>query len=287
MRTIHYLAIFFFCSCLWACQSGDSTANEQQDATSEETATPEQSESRVKGREISYTKDSLTMKGYIAYNDSTSERRPGILVVHEWWGHNDYARKRADMLAEMGYVALAVDMYGDGKTAAHPDDAGKFAGMVMSNMEEARARFDKAMETLKQDPRTDPEKIGAIGYCFGGGVVLNMALQGADLDAVVSFHGSLPTPESVDGSQVKANMLVCHGADDPFIPAEKVEQFRKLMDEGGVSMTFNAYEGATHSFTNPDADENGKKFELPLAYNEQADKESWDNMSVFLKAIFQ
>ncbi len=140
---------------------------------------------------MAYSTDSVTMNGYIAYNDTVSEKQPGVLVVHEWWGHNEYARKRADMLAELGYVAFAVDMYGDGKQANHPSDASGFAGEVMGNFEEAKARFAKAIETLKTDPHIDTNKIAAIGYCFGGSVVLSMANAGFDLDAVAAFHSGL------------------------------------------------------------------------------------------------
>ena len=158
------------------------------------------------------------LKGYLAFDDSVEDKRPGVLVVHEWWGHNEYARKRARMLAELGYTALAVDMYGDGKEAAHPDDAAKFAGEVMQKMEVAKGRFAAAMKVLQNHETTHADRIVAIGYCFGGGVVLHMARFGVDLDGVVNFHGLLATSKPAQSGVVKAKILVCHGAEDQFIP---------------------------------------------------------------------
>jgi len=269
--------LLFFLACLTGCKSSPSSGTEGDGASSP----------KISGEEISYTTDSVTMKGYLVKDQSLTDPRPGVLVVHEWWGHNDYARRRATMLAEMGYVAFAVDMYGDGKTADHPEDAGKFAGAVMANMSEARARFSQALEVLGNDSHCDATKIAAIGYCFGGGVVLNMALQGVDLNGVASFHGSLPTPDTVDGGGIKAALLVCHGADDPFIPAETVQTFQQKMQDAGVDLTFESYEGAVHSFTSPTADSLGKKFEMPLAYNAAADQASWQALETFLTRIFE
>ena len=145
----------------------------------------------IEGKTVQYTVDGVVMKGYLAYDKNITGRRPGVLVVHEWWGLNDYARMRARMLAEMGYTALAVDMYGDGKQAMHPEDAGKFSSELMKNFDVAKARFMAALDFLKGQPTVDPGRIAAIGYCFGGGIVLNMARQGVDLRGVASFHGSL------------------------------------------------------------------------------------------------
>ena len=235
---------------------------------------------------VEYTANGLTMKGYLAYEKHTDTRRPGILVVHEWWGHNDHARKRAEMLAELGYVALAVDMYGDGRKAEHPEDAGKFAGEVSRNMPLMKARFLAALEVLRSDSHVDPENIAAIGYCFGGGVVLNMARAGLDLKGVVSFHGSLGTATPAAKGAVKARVLVCNGASDTFVPEDDIRNFKKEMDSAGVSYDFRSYEGAIHSFTNPAATEIGKKFNLAVAYNEAADKNSWKDMQEFLRETF-
>ena len=240
----------------------------------------------IKHEEVSYTANGVTMKGYLAYDDAVKGKRPGVLVVHEWWGHNAYARKRANMLAELGYTALAVDMYGDGKQANHPNDAGKFAGEVMQNAEGAKARFVAALDLLKKHKTVEASRIAAIGYCFGGGVVLHMARAGVDLKGVASFHGSYGTQTPAEKGKVKAAVLVCHGAADPFITAEQVEGLKKEMQDAGVDFKFIAYEDAKHSFTNPDADESGKKFELPLAYNKAADEKSWADLRQFLKKIF-
>ena len=240
----------------------------------------------IKNEEISYTANGITMKGYLAYDEAIKGKRPGVLVVHEWWGHNEYARKRATMLAELGYIALAVDMYGDGKQAAHPDDAGKFAGAVMQNMEGAKARFMAALDLLKKNPHTDPKRIAAIGYCFGGGVVLHMARFGFDLKGVVSFHGSLGTQTPAPAGKVKAKVLVCNGADDGFITPEQIATFKKEMADAKVNFQFISYPGAKHSFTNPDADQYAKQFGMPFAYNAAADKKSWEDMQAFFKKIF-
>ncbi len=257
-----------------------------QKPSEETTADPEKSSPQLVGKEIEYATDTITMKGYLAYDASQQGARPGVLVVHEWWGHNAYARRRADMLAEMGYTALAVDMYGGGKTADHPDDAGKFSQEVFENIESGMARFNAALELIKNHPSTDPNKIAAIGYCFGGGVVLHMARSGADLDGVVSFHGSLGTESPAQEGDVVAAVLVCHGAEDPFVQPEQVEGLKAEMEAAKVDFTFIAYPGAKHSFTNPDADVFGEKFELPLAYNEAADSQSWQDMQEFFIRVF-
>jgi dienelactone hydrolase len=191
------------------------------------------------------------------------------------------------MLAELGYVALAVDMYGDGKQANHPEDAGKFAMEIMQNMPTAKARFDAGVKLLKEQPQTDAGKIGAIGYCFGGGIVLRMAVSGEDLTGVVCFHGGLPTDSVENPKQVKAKLLVCNGADDKFVPVEQIDAFKKAMVGAGINFKFVNYPGAIHAFTNTAADSLSKKFNLPLAYNKQADEGSWRDMKEFLKEIFR
>ncbi len=241
---------------------------------------------QLKGEEISYEADGITMQGYLALDAHGTEKKPGVLVVHEWWGHNDYARRRADMLAELGYVALAVDMYGDGQTAEHPKDAGKFAGAVFQNLEGAKARFEKALETLKAQAQVDPENIAAIGYCFGGTVVINMANAGMDLKGVAGFHAGLSLPITPEKGAVKAKVLVCNGADDPMINAEQQENFKKAMDQAEVDYQYISYPGAVHGFTNPEATALGEKFEMPVAYDEQADKASWEELQNFLAGIF-
>jgi dienelactone hydrolase len=252
----------------------------------EETPPPPPAGPSIQTEEVEYTAGDVTMKGFLAWDANISGPRPGVLVVHEWWGLNDYARGRARQLAELGYTALAVDMYGDGKLAEHPDDAGKFASEVMQNLPAAEARFHAAHELLDAHPTTDPAKTAAIGYCFGGGVVLHMARAGADLAGVVSFHGSLPGEAIEDPHAVKAKVLVLHGAADPFTTPEQIDAFKKSMDDAGVDYRFVVYQGAKHSFTNPEADTFAEKFGLPLAYDAAADEQSWQAMKEFLEEIF-
>ncbi len=240
----------------------------------------------VTGKEVLYNAGDLTFKGYMAFDDSLTGKRPGILVVHEWWGHNDYARKRARMLAELGYTALAVDMYGDGKQAEHPSEAGQFAAEVRQNMPVATERFLAALQVLKDHPTVNPEQIAAIGYCFGGGLVLQMARQGMDLDAVVSFHGSLATDTPAQPGVVKARILVCDGANDKMVTPQQIQAFHLEMKGADVDYKFVSYPGAMHSFTNPDADAYAEKFGIPVAYNAEADKRSWQDMQDFLKETF-
>jgi len=243
--------------------------------------------SKIVGEEVQYTSNGTTFKGYLAYDDSITGKRPGVLVVHEWWGHNEYARKRAYMLAQMGYIALAVDMYGDGKQAHHPEDASKFSGEVLSNLDTAQKRFEAAMNVLQNQNTTDSKRIAAIGYCFGGAIVLNMARRGVDLDGVISYHGSLPTNDPPKSGEVKARVLIFHGGDDKFITEEQIKTFTDQMKNANADITFITYPGVIHSFTNPEADNYSKKFNIPLAYNAEADKQSWDKTQEFLNTIFK
>jgi dienelactone hydrolase len=241
----------------------------------------------VIGKEVVYKADGISMKGYIASDNAISGKRPGILVVHEWWGQNAYARKRAEDLAALGYTALAVDMYGEGKQAKHPKDAGAFSKAVMSDLNGAKARFKAALSVLRSESSVDPNKIGAIGYCFGGGVVLNMARMGVDLKGVVSFHGSLGASVRAKEDEVKAAVLVAHGAADPFVPVIDIAGLATEMVAANVDYTFHSYPNAQHSFTNPGADKVGKEFSLPLAYNAEADSRSWEDMKSFFARIFK
>jgi dienelactone hydrolase len=241
----------------------------------------------IQGGTVEYCVQGVVMKGYLAYDENLKVNRPGVLVVHEWWGLNDYARKRANMLAELGYIALAIDMYGDGKTVMHPDDAGKLSSELMKNIDVAKMRFIAAMDFLKQQPFIDSTRIAAIGYCFGGGVVLNMARQGMDLKGVASFHGGLTAIQPAQPNSIKAKILVLNGGADKFITAEQIEAFKQEMKSAGADFQFISYPGAMHSFTNSDADAMSKKFNMPIAYNAEADKKSWDELKEFLDAIFR
>lgn len=237
---------------------------------------------------VEYSDGETVMNGYLAYDDAVKGRRPGILVVHEWWGHNDYARKRAEMLAGLGYTALAVDMYGEGKVAAHPQEAGEFAGAVKEQFATSgKNKFLAAMGILKNHPTVDAERIGAIGYCFGGSTVLQMARYGVDLKGVVSFHGGLGTDAPAKPGMVKAKILVAHGEDDSFISPEEIQAFKQEMETAGVDYRFISYPGAVHSFTNPDADKIAAEFGLPIAYNKAADEQSWKDMQAFFQKVFK
>ena len=238
---------------------------------------------KIQTKEVEYRQGSTVLKGFIAWDDAVSGKRPGVLVVHEWWGLNDHARNQARRLAEAGYVGFALDMYGAGKVTTHPQDAQAFATEATKDPAVAAARFNAALELLKRDPRVDPARIAAIGYCFGGGVVLNMARAGADLAAVVSFHGSLGTQTPAQPGKVKARLLVLAGGADPFVPPEQVEAFRKEMQAAGARFEIVTYPGAKHGFTNPDAATYG----MPqLAYDAAADRESWAAMLQLFREIF-
>ena len=243
-------------------------------------------QAEVKGEQVEYRAGDKLMKGYLAYDDAVSGRRPAVLVVHEWWGHNDYARNRARMLAELGYTALAVDMYGDGKQADHPKQAGQFAGEVKKNMDAAADRFDAGVQLLKQHQTVDPQKISAIGYCFGGGIVLEMARRGADLDVVGSFHGTLGTENPAAPGSINGRILAFNGAADPFVKTEQVDAFKAEMRAATSNFMFIDFPGVKHSFTNPDADEAGARFNLPLAYNANADRVSWEMLNLALQQAY-
>ena len=242
---------------------------------------------KIEGKPVEYTAGGVTLKGYLAYDENVKGKRPGILVVHEWWGQNEFVRNKARKLAELGYAALALDMYGEGRLASHPDDAGKFSSELMKNFPVAKERFLAALDFLKKQPTVDPDRIGAIGFCFGGGVVLNMARQGVDLKGVASFHGSLAVVKPDQPTPIKAAVRVYNGADDKFIPAEAIEALKKEMADQKVNFKFVNYPGAVHAFTNPEATETGKKFNMPIAYNDAADKASWADMQAFFKEIFK
>ena len=271
---------------LIACLVGVVCCKPKAEKSTEATEEAEQLPVNVKGEEVAYATDSTSLKGYIAYDSNAEGKRPGILVVHEWWGHNNYVRQRADMLAELGYTAIAVDMYGDGKLADHPDDAGKFAMSVFSNLPEATSRFNAAMELLKSHPSVDTEKIAAIGYCFGGSVVLTMANSGSDLDAVAAFHSGVQLPV-MPNDQLKAKVLVCNGADDPFISPESITAFKTAMDSIGADYQYFSYPGVKHSFTSKEADANAEKFGMPLAYDADADAKSWASLQQLFDKAFQ
>ena len=225
-----------------------------------------------------YSVENIDFKGYLAWDDSVNEVRPGVLVFPEWWGLNDYIKKRTEQIAELGYLAFGVDMYGEGKIVDTPEEAGSLMNRVLEDKQIIKARVEGAYNVLKEHPLSDSERLGAIGYCFGGALVLNMARMGMDLRAVVSFHGALDSFFSPAPGDVKAKVLVCHGEADEFISKEAVEQFKSEIDTAEADYDFFSYQGAFHGFSNPAADERGRKFNIPLAYNEIADRNSWKSM---------
>ena len=236
--------------------------------------------------EVRYRAGDTELRGFLAWDRRSQDARPGVIVVHEWWGHNEYARKRARMLAELGYTALAVDMYGDGKRADHPSDAGQFASAVMEDLDSAQRRFEAGLRLLREHDTTDPERMAAIGYCFGGAVVLHMARAGVDLDAVASFHGMLRPATPAERGRIKARVLVCTGADDPMIPPADVEALRAEMAAAGARCEVESYPGVVHSFTNPNATALGEQFGLPLRYDARADAASWAKLQQVLLQEF-
>lgn len=244
---------------------------------------PVLAQAAVKTETVTYKVNDVTFKGYLAWDDAGKDKRPGVLVVHEWWGLDSYAKKRAEQLAQMGYVAFAVDMYGDGKTTEHPKEAGAMAGMVRKNQKDWLERGQAGLKLLRDHPLVDGKKLGAIGYCFGGSTALHLAQNGADLAAVVSFHGALPVPEEEQARSIKAKVLICHGALDNFIPEETIAKFRKAYEAAKVDYELVYFGGAVHSFTVPDCDKRG----IPgIAYNAAADRRSWQMMTNLFQEAF-
>lgn len=241
----------------------------------------------VVGEEISYkSADGTVLKGYVAYDEAKKGKRPAIIVIHEWWGNNEYSRHRADMLAQLGYIAIAVDMYGNGKEGPTPKEAGELAGPFYSNPQLAKERIEAAVNKIKEYAETDASQMACIGYCFGGSMSLTAAKLGMDFKGVASFHGGLAGIPAEAG-KTKAKILVCHGAADKFISDEEVKNFRHNLDSVKVDYQFISYPDATHAFTNPGSTANGQKFNIPIAYNAAADKKSWEDMKDFFKTIFK
>jgi dienelactone hydrolase len=236
---------------------------------------------KITTADATYKVDSVTSISYVAYDASKQGPRPVVLVIPEWWGLNDYAKMRARELAKLGYLAMAVDMYGNGKQGETPEAAGNLAGAFYSNDEMVRSRIKAAMDKAKSYPQADTTKVAIIGYCFGGAMGLKAAKLGFPLRGVVSFHGNL------EGTANKnAPILICHGEADKFVTAEEVGAWRKSMDSLGAQYTFKSYPGATHAFTNPEATAKGRKFNMPIEYNAAADTASWNDMKQFFSKIF-
>jgi len=243
----------------------------------------------IQSEEISYSAGGVDMQAYVAWDSELEGERPGVLVVHEWWGNNPYSRRRADMLAALGYTGMALDMYGGGRVAVDPDEAGELMNGLLEDLGTVRARFNAALEVLKAHQTTDAGKSAAIGYCMGGGIVLHMARYGADLKAVASFHGALPLGVAAEGEggDVTARIAVYHGEDDVLIPAEAVEAFLAEMEKTHADCLFVPLPTALHGFSNPLATTNGEKYGLPLRYDERADNASWSHMQLVLQSAFK
>ncbi len=238
---------------------------------------------KVVTQPLSYTQGGTALEGYLAYDDAISGKVPGVLVVHEWWGLNDYARSRAEKLAQLGYVAFAVDMYGKGKSTQHPDQAGAWMKAINSNMDAWQKRAMAGLEILKKQPQVDPHRVAAIGYCFGGATVQVLAYSGADLKGIVSFHGSLVPPSAEQARQTQAKFLICHGAQDPFNPVETLTQYVTALNAATIDWQLIALGNTRHGFTNPDA---GRYGMAALAYSPASDRRSWQYMQSFFKEIF-
>jgi dienelactone hydrolase len=240
-------------------------------------------EAKIVTQTVAYRQDGTVMRGFLAYDDSLKGKRPGVLVVHEWWGLNDFARDRALKLAGLGYVALAADMYGGGATTRDREEAGKLAGALLGNPDRLRARAQAALKVLAADPRVDAKRLAAIGFCFGGTTVLELAYSGADLAGVASFHGGLPKAKPDDLKRIKAAILVLHGADDPHVSPADIATFEQAMRQSGADWQMVFFGGAVHSFTNPAAGHNPAS---GAAYDPRAARRSWRCLQEFCRDIW-
>jgi len=238
----------------------------------------------VRTKVVEYKHGDAVLEGYLAWDDAIKGKRPGVLVVHEWTGLGSYAKMRAEKLAGLGYVAFAIDIYGKGIRPKTPQEAGAQAGIYKSDRQLMRARALAGLNVLLGNEMCDTKRVAAIGYCFGGTTVLEIARSGADIAGVVSFHGALDTPNPGDAKNIKCKVLALHGGDDPYVPRKDVEAFEDEMRAGGVDWQLNAYSGAVHSFTNPEAGDDNSK---GAAYNAKADRRSWDAMKLFFAEIFK
>lgn len=234
-------------------------------------------------KSVEYKDGATTLEGYLVYDDSVKGKRPGILLVHEWWGLNSYIQGRAEEVAKLGYVAFAADIYGKGSRPKTRDDAGKFAGMYYNDRKLMQSRALAGLSALEKSELVNSSKLAVMGYCFGGSVSLELARNSDKIAGAVSFHGNVSTPTNQSNSTIKAKVLVLHGADDPFVNQQVVNEFVDSMIKAKVDWQLVQYSGAVHGFTNPD---NGKDPSKGLAYNELADKRSWQAMKSFYEELF-
>ncbi|MBO9635308.1 MAG: dienelactone hydrolase family protein [Chitinophagaceae bacterium] len=278
-----YVLLLATASFFAACNNADNTKKEGgSKADSTTAATPV-----IKEETVVYTDGKDTLNGFIAYDESITTKRPAILILPEWWGLTEYPKMRARELAKLGYIAMAVDMYGKGKVGEDPKTASELAMPWYKDPKGAQRRIDAAASYIKGNSLTDTANLAAIGYCFGGSMVLNAAKLGSNFKGVVSFHGGLEGGVVPQKGLTKANILVCNGEADKFITAEQIATFKKQLDSVGATYTFTQYPGALHAFTNPASTENGKKFNMPIAYNGAADTASWNEMKAFFKTVLK
>ena len=238
---------------------------------------------KVMTKSIAYSHGEVKLEGFLAWDDAMNGKRPGILVVHEWWGLNEYAQTRAKQLAAMGYVAFAVDMYGKGKVTNHPKQAGEWMKQATANVKSWQDRAIEGLKILQSQEMVDTENIAAIGYCFGGATVTQLAYSGAPVKGVVSFHGALPLPANDQMIKTNTKILIAHGNEDPFVSQEHIKKFRDALEKAGLDWQMIIYAGARHSFTNPAADSVGMD---ALRYNKKADERSWKHMQIFFDEVF-
>lgn len=264
--------------CMTACNNQSSTSEGSGDSTAVQPTITEES--------LAIQADSVTLNSVVAFSDDTTAKKPIVLIVPEWWGLDDYVKDRARQLAELGYLAVGIDMYGGGKYADNPDDAKAYATPFYVNPQLAFSRLQAALAKAKTFPQADTTRIAAIGYCFGGSMVLNGAKLGLPVNGVVSFHGGLAGVTPVK-DLTKAQILVCNGAADSFVSPEEIATFKKQLDSLSIPYTFKEYTGATHAFTNPAATAKGQKFNMPIEYNAAADTASWNDMRAFFGVIFK
>lgn len=237
----------------------------------------------IRTQTAEYREGDTVLEGVVVFDDAKPGARPGILVAHQWLGLTDYEKRRANMLAELGYVAFCADIYGKGVRAKDPGEAGGLAGKYKGDRALLRRRVNAALAALRQQPNVDRQRVAAIGYCFGGTTVLELARSGADVAGVVSFHGGLGSPTPADAKSIKARVLALHGADDPFVPAAELAGFEEEMRKGGVDWQLVSYGGAVHAFTDDRAGNDNAK---GAAYNAKADRRSWEAMKAFLAELF-